>query len=58
MFNYQKELEEELAEVKRSLEKAYKKEDLRYQREKQHLDKIEDEILQILAGQGGSNKFH
>ncbi|KAF3340375.1 Autoimmune regulator [Carex littledalei] len=58
MFNYQKELEQELAEVKRSLEKAYKKEDLRYQREKQHLDEIEDEILQILAGQGGSNKFH
>lgn len=58
MFSYQKEVEQELAEVKKSFDEAYKKKDLRYQSEKHHLDEIEDEILQILASQGGSNNFH
>ncbi|KAF3327891.1 hypothetical protein FCM35_KLT06497 [Carex littledalei] len=34
MLHYQKELEQEFAEVKRSFVEAYKKKDLRYQREK------------------------
>ena len=58
MFNYQKEVEQELAEVKKSFDEAYRKKDLRYHREKHHLDEIEDEILQILASQGGLNNFH